>query len=127
VAVKGELAMTSSTTTPQPVPEAPSRSRSRWATRITAFTPLWVLIVALVASPRFFPPMFAKPPEILGIPLGLVLDAIAMVWMLIGVVLIWDARSRLVEALVLFWFTIPATLVVVFSPALILIMQNLAV
>jgi hypothetical protein len=119
--------MTSSIPTRQPTQEALSRSRSRWATRITAFTPLWVLIVASVASPTFFPQMFAKPPEIVGIPLGFVIDAIAMVWMLIGVVLIWDARSRLVEALVLFWFTIPATLVVVFSPALILIMQNLAV
>ena len=119
--------MTSSIPTRQPMQEAPSRSRARWATRITAFTPLWVLIVASVASPTFFGPMFAKPPDWLGIPLGVVMDAIAMVWMLIGVALIWDARSRLVEALVLFWFTIPATLVVVFSPALILIMQNLAV
>ena len=107
--------------------EAPSRSSPRWATRITAFTPLWVLIVASLASPTFSQPMFAKPPEILGIPLGFVMNAVAIMWMLIGVVLIWDARSRLVEALVLFWFTIPATFLVVFSPALILIMQNLAV
>jgi len=119
--------MTSSTTSPQPMHEAPSKSRSRVPARITAFTPFWVLIVATVASPTYFGPMFAKPPDWLGIPLGVVMDAIAMVWMLIGVALIWDARSRLVEALVLFWFTIPATLVVVFSPALILIMQNLAV
>lgn len=119
--------MTSSTTTPQPVHEAPSRSRSRWATRITAFTPLWVLIVASVASPTFFDPMFAKPPDWLGIPLGVVIDAIAMVWMLIGVVLVWDARSRVVEVLVLTLFTFPATILVVFSPAVILIMQNLAV
>jgi hypothetical protein len=119
--------MTSSTPNPQPMQEAPSKSRSRWATRITAFTPLWVLIVASVASRTFSEPMFSRPPDWLGIPLGVVMDAIAMVWMLIGAVLIWDARLRLVEALVLFWFTIPATLVVVFSAALILIMQNLAV
>ena len=119
--------MTSSTTSPQPMHEAPSRSRSRVPTRLTAFTPLWVLLVASVASPNFFDPMFAKPPEILGIPFGFVMDAIAMVWTLIGVVLIWDARSRLVELLVLTLFTIPATILVVFSPALILIMQNLAV
>jgi hypothetical protein len=50
-----------------------------------------------------------------------------MVWMLIGVVLIWDARSPLVDALVLILFTMPATLLVVLSPALILIMQNLTV
>jgi hypothetical protein len=95
--------------------------------RITAFTPLWVLIVATVASPTYFQPMFAEPPSLLGIPLGVVVDAIAMVWMLIGVVLIWDARSSLVEALVLIFFTFPATLLVVLSPAVILIMQNLTV
>ena len=119
--------MTSSTTTPQPRQDAASRSRSRWPTRIAAFTPLWVLIVASMASPTFAKPMFAGPLEWLGIPLGLVMDAMALLWMLIGVVLIWDTRSRLVEGLVLFWFTIPATILIVFSPALILIMQNLSV
>ena len=95
--------------------------------RFTAFTPLWVLIIASVASPKFFDPLFSKPPDWLGIPLGVVVEAIAMVWMLMGVVLIWDARSRLVESLALFFFTIPATFLVVFSPAVILIMQNLTV
>ena len=100
---------------------------SRIPVRFAAFTPLWVLIIASVAVPSFSDPIFAKPPDWLGIPLGVVMDAIALVWMLIGVVVIWDARSRLVEALVVTFFTIPATLLVVLSPALILIMQNLTV
>ena len=100
---------------------------SRIPVRIAAFTPLWVLIIASVALPSFSNPIFAKPPEILGVPLGVVMDAIAMVWMLIGVIVIWDARSRLVDALLLTFFTIPATLLVVLAPALILIMQNLIV
>ena len=93
--------------------------------RLTAFTPLWVLIITTIASPTYFEPMFAKPPDILGIPLGVVVDAMAMLWTLIGVVLIWDTVSKLVQGLVLFLFTMPATLVVVLAPAAVLIMQNL--
>jgi hypothetical protein len=45
--------------------------------------------------------------------------------MLIGVVAIWDARSRAVELASLLVFTIPATIVTIFWPAIILIVQNL--
>jgi tight adherence protein B len=37
-----------------------------------------------VAAPRFFDPMFVKPPEFLGIPLGIVIMGIGLVMMMIG-------------------------------------------
>jgi hypothetical protein len=86
---------------------------------------LWILIVASVASPTFLGPMTSKPPDILGVPLGVAVEGLAMLWMLIGVAVIWDARSRLAESLGFILFTIPATLVVVFTPAVVLITLNL--
>ena len=97
---------------------------SRLPVRLAALTPLWVLLVVSAVSKTYFDAMFAKPPEILGIPLAAVIDAIAIVWMLIGLVLIWDTRSQLIESLVLVLFTIPATLLVVLAPGVILILQN---
>jgi hypothetical protein len=118
--------MTSSSVPPAHAGTTPrAASRSMLTRRLVSLTPLWLLIVLSVASPSFFQPMFAKPPEIEGVPLGLVFTGIAMVWMLLGTVLIWDARSQVVQSLVLLLFTIPATVLVVFTPAVILIMQNL--
>ena len=117
--------MTSSVVSPQST-QPPARSRREsWPSRFFAFTPLWILIIASVASPTFLGPMTSKPPDILGLPLGVVVEGLAMLWMLIGVAMIWDARSRLAESLGFILFTIPATLVVVFTPAVVLITLNL--
>jgi hypothetical protein len=97
---------------------------SRLSVRLAALTPLWVLLIVSIASRTYFDAMLAKPPEILGIPLAAVIDAIAIMWMLIGLVLIWDTRSQLIQSLVLALFTIPATLLVVIAPAVIVILQN---
>jgi hypothetical protein len=86
---------------------------------------MWILIIVSVASPTFFPPILAKPPEVAGIPLGVVVEGVAMLWMLIGAAVVWDARSRFVESLAFTLFTIPATVVVIFTPAVVLIVQNL--
>ena len=107
------------------VGSAQPAARSRLGTRLASFTPLAVVVVASVVSPTFFPPITARPPDWLTIPLGVVMEAIAMLWMLLGTVLVWNARSRTVEALALLLFTIPATLVAVFTPAIILISVNL--
>jgi hypothetical protein len=108
-------------------PRAGGAARTgRIATRLTAFTPLWVLLIVSVLSPSFSHSFFTKPPDWLGIPLGVVVDAAEMVWMLIGVVLVWDTRSLLVRSFALVFFTIPATFAVILAPALILIAQNLS-
>jgi hypothetical protein len=97
---------------------------SRLSVRLAALTPLWVLLIVSVASRTYFDAMFAKPPDMLGIPVAAVIDAIAIAWMLIGLVLIWDTRSQLMQSLVLAVFTIPATLLIVLAPAVLVILQN---
>jgi hypothetical protein len=81
-------------------------------------------VFSLFARTYFGRPL-GVPPSNIGIPPGIALQGLAFLWMLIGVVAIWDARSRVVELASLLVFTIPATIVTIFGPAIILIMQNL--
>ena len=60
----------------------------------------------------------------LGHPAGAFLDALVLVWMSIDVYVLWSARSRLVAGLVYVVFTIPATIALLFGPAILLILQN---
>jgi hypothetical protein len=92
--------------------------------RVLALMPLWLLVVVFAGSPFTFQIMFAARPDIYGAPWGVVVEAAAMLWMVVGVFAIWNARSKLVESLGLLMFTIPATVVVVFTPAVILALQN---
>lgn len=115
--------MTSSIVSPQPT--RPPRGAGRIIDRIAPFAPLIVLLVTSFGTPNLSSPMYAAPPDVLDVPLGIVLTAIVMGWMLIGVAIVWTARSRLAESLALVFFTIPATVAVVFGPAVILILQNL--
>ena len=116
--------MTSSSASAAPARSSAAPARSRLAIRLASLTPLWVLIVSL-ASQGYFPPMITNPPEVLGIPLGVVITAIAIVWMLIGTGLVWDERRLPAEPLVPMLFKIPATVVVFFTPAVVLIIANL--
>ena len=100
------------------------RPRSRIPVRLVALTPLWVYVVVQVVSGYRGTGLFG-PPEILGIPLPVVASGVAFGWMLIGLGLVWDQRSRFVELLSLLLFTIPATIGLIIGPALILILQNL--
>ena len=119
--------MTSSAIPPPPAatPVAPT-TRSRWPIRIAALTPLWLFLILELADNGFGTPMFSAPPSIVGVPLGVVVGALATGWMLIGLGLVWNARSRLTELLALLLFTTPATIVLVMGPAMILILQNLS-
>lgn len=82
-----------------------------------ALTPMWVLLLLSALSPELVRALGAGTPAIAGIPLPLVVELAALAWMLIGVVVIRNASSRLVESLALTLFTIPATIVVVVTPA----------
>ena len=88
----------------------------------------FVLAVALaLLTTGYVDPLFTKPPDMLGIPFGLVLDALALAWAALGAFVVWTTRSAAMAALAVTTTTVPAICVLVFSPALILIMQNLAV
>ena len=104
-------------------PVAPGRSRL--ATRLVAFTPLWVFLILLVLKGTFWSPLFATPSTVVGVPTGLVGLGLAGLWMLLGVVLVWDARSWATQLLAYFVFTLPATIGLVLFPGILLILQNL--
>jgi|GEM_PF-5687367 len=72
-------------------------------------------------------PVFSNPPAVLGLPAGLVLALIAVVWMTMGLVVLYRT-STTVSALIAFLvFTAPAAMGVVLIPASILVILNLVV
>jgi hypothetical protein len=117
--------MTSSLASPQSAASlAEKASRPSAVSKIFAFAPLWLLIYVSIAAPTYFEPLAGEYPDILGVNLGVIVDAIAVAWMLIGVGLLWGARSVRTEAIVFTVFTMPATALVAFSPAIVLILLN---
>jgi hypothetical protein len=99
-------------------------SRSRTIPVSIALMPMWLLVVTALASSAF-QVVLTDPPTVLSMPLGVVLEAVAMLWTLLGAVVVWRARSPLTEAIALLVFTIPATVAVVATPALIELLPTL--
>ncbi len=97
--------------------------RSGPFSKFFAFTPLWIRIYAFFAWQTFFPGMFTAT-GLFGIPQGILFDGLVMFWMLIGAYVLWGARSRLIAAVVYLLFTIPATIALLFGPAIVLILQK---
>jgi len=88
--------------------------------------PLWILLFGLVAFPVYMEPMFLNPPATLGLPLGVVLVAAALAVMAIGVVALNRASSNRSAQLAFVGLTLPAAIVIVVAPALILRAVDLA-
>jgi hypothetical protein len=109
--------MTVSIVLPQPA------GRWRFFARLIALMPLWLLVLTALASSDFAA-VFTKPPEVAGLPLGVVLESIAVLWTLAGLVIVWRGRSPIAESLALMLFTIPATTVVGITPAIIQVIQT---
>jgi hypothetical protein len=86
--------------------------------------PVWLLTVLAVAKPGYFDPIGDNPPGIAGVPAGVVMLGLSMVWMLIGVVILRFRPTSLVAAGTLLTFTIPSSLVVALGPTIVLIVQN---
>lgn len=113
-------------------PTAPSSPSARGVTspgprpripiRLIGAIPLLLVGILYVTAPSFFGPQ----PELFGLPAKLVFMAGAGSWALIGLGLVWDARSWLIDVLGLLLFTIPAMLFLILGPAIILIIENLA-
>jgi len=98
--------------------------RFRTISLLVALAPLWLLVVTATAS-EAFSVVVSVPPDVAGMPLGMVLEASAIVWMVAGVAVVWRAPSPLVESVALLVFTIPATVVAVLTPALIEVLRTL--
>ena len=89
--------------------------------RLIALIPVWFGPISYLAAPRLFGPK----PELFGIPQDLVMMIGAVTWALIGVAIIWHARSWLVDFLTVLLFTLPAIAFMIIGPAVVLILQNL--
>jgi hypothetical protein len=89
-----------------------------------ALMPIWLLVITALGSTAFSV-VLNDPPSVMALPLGVVMESMAVLWALIGVALVWRARSPLSEAMALLLFTIPATVVVVSTPALIELLPTL--
>lgn len=86
--------------------------------------PVWLLVLFLLAAPEFMEPAFTNPPAALGVPLGLVPLAIALVLTVIGVVGLRRMSSTAASTAVFLSLTVPAALVIVLTPAMALVLSN---
>jgi hypothetical protein len=101
--------------------------RAAWITRLFALSPFALAVYAdLLTRPFFGGGIFSKPPEMLGIPLGVVMQAAVLAWSAVGVVVVWRTHSKLAAALAIGACTLVSLAGIWTGPALILILQNLA-
>jgi tight adherence protein B len=63
-------------------------AQQRMSGYVVAGLPIFLIIFLSIAAPSFLEPMFMKPPEVLGLPLGVIILFISGVMMFIGFVLI---------------------------------------
>jgi hypothetical protein len=90
-----------------------------------ASLPFVLTVVLQLVAPGFMDPITSNPPEILGLPLGIVVLFAVAIWASLAFVVIRAFRSPVGIAVGLLVFTVPATVAIVYLPAAILIIQNL--
>jgi hypothetical protein len=107
--------------------DAAERSPGARAGYALTSVPIILTVVAMVVAPGFMDPLFANPPAIGGLPAGVALLFIFLVWAVMGILVVRGARSNARVLLALAVFTLPASIAIILGPALILIIQNLAI
>jgi hypothetical protein len=96
------------------------RGRAHAVAQVLSLAPL-VILVAVAADPqaRLLSPL-QPMPALLGLPADALLGALTLAWAGAGALLVRLARSPLVESLALLTFTVPATVLAVLAPALLM-------
>ena len=112
-------------------PVQPSQIKPLWradtAWRTLSLIPFGEALLLAVFARTYLPPLFSKPPDMLGIPFGIVLEAIILAWAALGARVIWTTNSQAMATIALVTTTAPAVPLLLLTPAIILILQNLAV
>ena len=90
-----------------------------------ALVPLWSFAFLRLVAPGFMEPLFLNPPAILGLPAGMVCTFVAGLLMALSVLAMRWARSPAGRTAAFLLLTIPSLIIVVFAPAVILIVLNL--
>jgi hypothetical protein len=111
---------------PAPAPATPARSPLQRVVVVIASVPLILWAAVWIVAPGFMDPVFSVPPTVLGFPLGVVLIALAGGLALVGWLVSRRTRSVRVALGAVAFLTIPALLLIVMTPALVLIIFNLA-
>lgn len=109
--------------------EPPRIGRGSMARRravLIALIPLWLFIVVARIAPGYMDPAFANPPGILGLPAGLFVMGLALVWMAIGVGIVLTSASMAVWRASLVLFGLPATAVILLTPPIALALLDLS-
>jgi hypothetical protein len=92
-----------------------------------AAAPVFLWLALWIVAPGFMDPVFANPPAMLGLPAGVVIIAFAEVLALIGWLVARRAPTLGVALAALAFLTIPALVLIVMAPAVILSILELAV
>jgi hypothetical protein len=107
--------------------DATGRSHQAMVGYAVTSLPIILIVVLMVAAPGFIDPLFANPPAIAGLPAGVVFLFVSLVWAVLGILVARGARSITRVALAVAVFTMPACMAIILGPAVILIIQNLAI
>lgn len=114
-------------TEPVPVRQGKPAWRADSTWRTLSLIPFGEALLLAVFPQNYFGPLFAKPPDILGIPLGLVLEVLVLAWAALGARVIWTTKSQGMATIALLATTAPAVPVLLLLPAIVLILQNMAI
>lgn len=99
--------------------------RASWIRRAASLTPFGLALALWFVARTYVGHALTKPPEVIGLPLGLVAEGLVLAWAALGVLVTWTTASRMAAALAMVFMTLPSMLAIIFTPAIILIMQNL--
>jgi hypothetical protein len=111
---------------PANAPATGTRSPLQSVAVVIASVPVPLWIVLWILAPGFVEPVFLNPPAMLGLPAGVVIIAFAGVLATFGWLLARRARTVGIALGAVAFLTIPALLLIMVTPALILIIVNVA-
>jgi hypothetical protein len=97
----------------------PARHANRVPRMVLGLLPIWAFVAHRLMVPAYKDPIFAKPPEVFGMPMGVVALALAFGLMAIGIAVLLRTESRRIA------FVAFATALVVLTPGIILAMMSL--
>ena len=98
-----------------------------WVARLAALSPFVLTIALNLLSADYLGPIVSAPPAIVGIPLGIALQAVTLAWAVIGTAIVWRNPGQLWTFVALLLFTFPALALILLASALVVIIQNLQV
>ena len=105
---------------------APRRGDSRVLGYLATSAPIILFVFLRLAAPAFFDPLFQNPPGIANLPLGIIIMAVVFAWTLLGILIVNRTTSSTGVVVALLAFTLPAIFVMLLTPAVVLIVANLA-